>query len=588
MVWLGHRFFPGQGALAEDAGTVAKLEAWAWDAGFFIAGALLGGIVGRLIIKPVNAGLSVIFKGFNRIFDRLTALYGWVIGRFLRLSAIVLLVYGGLLVLTYLGMVRSPTGFIPNQDQGYVLLNVQLPDSASVQRTQEVMYKVEEIVHATKGVIHTVSISGTSFLLSANGSNFGSMFIILDSYEKRRSHETYDATIAQEIQKQCYLQIEDAVIGVFRAPPIRGLGNAGGFKLQTEQRGFVDLDELQKSTDELVQAANQDPRIAGAFTLFRANTPQIYLDIDRTKAQALQVPIQDLFSTLQIYMGGQYINDFNKFGRTWQVQVQADAPFRANADIIKQLKVRNLQGLMVPLGTLVRVENIAGPVMVMRYNMYTSAAVNGSPAPGVSSGVVIQIMESLAEELGISIEWTEITYLEIKAGNVGLLIFGLGTILVYLILAAKYESWRLPLAVILVVPMCLLAAVTGMFIAKLPIDIFVQIGLLVLVGLASKNAILIVEFASQLRAEGKGLFDATIDASRLRFRPIVMTSFAFIFGVVPLVLSEGAGAEMRQSLGTAVFSGMLGVTFFGVMLTPVFFYVLLQLGGRKQEVVEKK
>jgi multidrug efflux pump len=585
-VWLGRTFLAGHWGLpaapgGEDGEEVPKWLSWAVTAAYFTPGALVGGVVGWFIIRPVNAVLGWIFRGFNRLFDGVTALYGWAVGRMLRLSVIVLLVYGGLLFLTYRGMTTAPTGFIPTQDQGYLLVNVQLPDSASVQRTQEVMEQIEGIAKKVPGVVHTVSVSGQSFLLSTNGSNFGSMFVILDDQAKRRDHDRYDAVIAQKIQRQCFEEIEDAVIGVFRAPPIRGLGNAGGFKLQTEQRGFVDLNELQDATDELVREANADRRFAGVFTLFRSSAPQIYLDIDRTKVQSLQVPIQDVFTTLQVYMGGLYVNDFNKFGRTWQVQVMADAPFRAGTGQIKLLKVRNQQGQMVPLGSLTRVRDAGGPVLVMRYNMYTSAAVNGTPAPGVSSGEIIRLMQQKADQLGVPFEWTELTYLEILAGNVALLIFALGTVLVYLVLAAKYESWRLPLAVILVVPLCLLAAVTGMMVARLPVDIFVQIGFLVLVGLASKNAILIVEYAQQLRGEGKGLWQAAVEASRLRFRPIVMTSFAFIFGVLPLVLAEGAGAEMRQSLGTAVFSGMIGVTLFGVFMTPVFYYTLLWLSERK-------
>ena len=339
-------------------------------------------------------------------------------------------------------------------------------------------------------------------------------------------------------------------------------------------------------TDQLVAKANADPHYAGVFTLYRAHTPQLFVDIDRAKVQSLQMPIQDVFTTLQVYMGGYYVNQFNKFGRTWQVNIQADPESRTSADILKQLYVRSRptqgQGQMVPLGTLVRAENSTGPLSVMRYNMYTSAAVNGVPAPGVSSGTVVQEMTGLARELDVPFEWTEMTFLQVQAGNVAFLIFGLGTVLVYLVLAAKYESWRLPLAVILVVPMCLLAAVTGMAIARLPVDIFVQIGFLVLVALACKNAILIVELPTSGISRAKRLHEAAQGAARVRFRPIIMTSVAFIGGVFPLVVATGAGAEMRQSLGTAVFSGMIGVTLFGIFLTPVFFFVLTRFGGHKQ------
>jgi multidrug efflux pump len=595
-VWLGRQFLAGPLGLptagGEDGGDVPKWLSWAVAAACFAPGALAGGAAGWFLVRPVNAALGWVFRGFNRIFERVTAGYGWAVGKMLRLSVLVLVVYAGLLFLTGWGMAHAPTGFIPAQDQGYLLVNVQLPDSASVQRTQEVMTKIEKIARGDPkdrerypgipGVVHTVSVSGQSFLLSTNGSNLGSMFVILDDFARRRDHARYDATIALTLQRQAYREIEDAVVGVFRAPPIRGLGNAGGFKMQTEQRGFVDLNELQGVTDELVRKANADRRFAGVFTIFRANTPQLYLDIDRTKVESLQVPIQDVFTTLQVYMGSLYVNDFNKFGRTWQVNVQADARFRTDVEEMQQFKVRNSAGKMVPLGTLTQVKDVGGPLLVMRYNMYTSAPVSGTPAPGVSSGQAIRAMEQLAGQVGVPFEWTEIAYLEVLAGNLAALIFGLGTVLVYLVLAAKYESWRLPLGVILVVPMCLLASVTGMFIARLPVDIFVQIGFLVLIGMASKNAILIVEFSQQLQGEGKGLREAVLEASRLRFRPIIMTSFAFIFGVLPLVLAEGAGAEMRRSLGTAVFTGMIGVTLFGVFLTPVFYYVLMWFDERRR------
>jgi multidrug efflux pump len=575
----GHLGLPA--APAEGA---SSLQKWLYWGAWCSPGLLVGLVAGWFLIGPVNAVLGWIFRGFNRLFDGVTAAYGWTVGKLLRLSVIVLVVYGGLLGLTWWRVASAPTGFIPTQDQGYLLVNVQLPDSASAQRTDAILSRIDEMARRIPGVAHTVGVSGEAFLTTTNAPNLGTMFVGLKPFEERTPAE-YDAVIAAKLQQQCNQEIDGALIGIFRAPPIQGLGNAGGFKLQTEQRGYVDLSGLQTMTDQLVQRANADPHYAGVFTLYRAHTPQLFVDIDRAKVQSLQVPIQDVFTALQVYMGGYYVNQFNKFGRTWQVNIQADPQSRTNADILKQLFVRSSprqgQGQMIPLGTLLRAESSTGPLSVQRYNMYTSAAVNGIPAPAVSSGTVVREMTRLARELDVPFEWTEMTFLQVQAGNVALVIFGLGTVMVYLVLAAKYESWRLPLAVILVVPMCLLAAVTGMTIARLPVDIFVQIGFLVLVALACKNAILIVEFAEEERQQGQGLHEAARGAAQIRFRPIIMTSFAFIGGVFPLVVATGAGAEMRQSLGTAVFSGMIGVALFGIFLTPVFYFVLMRFGSRE-------
>jgi multidrug efflux pump len=580
--WLALAYLPGHWGIPANTDAMPRWLYWTVAIAAFVPGALSGGLIGWFIIGPVNAILGWLFRGFNRIFDRITAMYGWTVSRSLRLSAVVVVVYVALLVLTVWRVMTAPTGFIPNQDQGYLLVNAQLPDSASVQRTEVIMKQIDEIARSTPGVAHTVGVSGQSFLLGTNGSNLGSMFVVLAPFPERKSPQEYDAAIAARIQAQCAREIEGAVVSVFRAPPIRGLGNVGGFQLQTQQRGYVDYQELQEMTDRLVAKANANPAFGGVFTQYRAATPQLFVDIDRAKVESLQVPIQDVFTTLQVDMGGLYVNQFNKFGRTWQVQVQAAPRFRTTARPLSQFQVRTTQGQMVPLGTLARVQPSTGPLLVMRYNMYVSAPVNGVPAPGVSSGTVIQEMRRMAREADVPFEWTALSYLEVQAGNVALLIFALGTALVYFVLAAKYESWRLPLAVILVVPLCMLAAVTGMLIAHLPVDIFVQIGLLVLVGMASKNAILIVEYARQLHGEGKELHEAALDASRIRFRPIIMTSLAFIFGVLPLVLATGAGAEMRRSLGTAVFAGMIGVTLFGVFLTPVFYFVIEWLGERRR------
>ena len=518
------------------------------------------------------------------------------------MSVIVLLLYGGLLFLTYRNMTAAPKGFIPDQDQGYLLVNVQLPDAASVQRTSAVLTKIERIVlgddtglyrgpAATKGekryegipgVADVLSIAGQSFLLSTNASHFGTAFVVLKPFADRKGkHEEYDATVAARLSRLSGEEIDGALVTVFRAPPIQGLSNSAGFKLQIEQRGFVDLAELQKSTNQVIAEARQAtqpetkaPTLVDVFTIYSAQTPQLYVDIDRTQCEKLGVDMQGVFDTLQVYMGTYYVNLFNKFGRTWQVNLSADQKYRTDERYLKLLKVSNKQGSMVPMGTVATVRPITGPVMVMRYNMYTSAPINGAPAPGASSGQALEVLEAAAQKANVSAEWTEVAYLQQQQGSSAVLVFVLGTALVFLVLAAQYESWSLPLAIILIVPMCILCAVTGMLIVHMPVDIFVQIGFLVLAGLAAKNAILIVQFARQLQQEGKPLREAAVEASRLRLRPIVMTSFAFIAAMVPLLLAEGAGAEMRISLGTAVFFGMIGVTFFGIFLTPVFFYVI--------------
>jgi multidrug efflux pump len=588
----------------EQSHTLLELSALA-----VVVGAIAGGVLGWFIIRPVNYVLGIVFRAFNAVFDKITAAYGWTIGRALRICVLIACVYVALLYATYWSMGHAQTGFIPEQDQGYLLVNVMLPDSASLQRTQEVMHKLDVLALGGElngkhfdpipGVDHTLSVAGQSMLLSANGSNWGSTFVILAPFSKRHSHEEYDAVVAEKLRKLCNQEIDDAVTGVFRAPPIQGLGNAGGFQLQVEQRGNVNLEELQKATDELCRDANADPlhRLIGVFTMFRADTPQLFVDIDRTKCESLMVPVQDVFNALQTYMGGYYVNLFNLFGRTWQVNLMAEGDFRTTSKQVGQLKVRNKLGQMVPLATLATVKSQGGPAMYMRFNMYPTAAVNGNPAPGVSSGDAINLMQGLCNKLGLPYEWTTITFMQLLPAKIGmflvpgailgLFVFVLGAVLVFLVLAAKYESWTLPLSVILVVPMCLLCSVSGMMIAHLPVDIFVQIGYLVLVGMAAKNAILIVEFAQQQRALGLNLHDAAVEACRLRLRPIIMTSFAFILGVVPLILAHGAGAEMRISLGTAVFSGMIGVTAFGLFLTPVFYYSLMYRQARREEAKEK-
>ncbi|HEY2837950.1 MAG TPA: multidrug efflux RND transporter permease subunit [Pirellulales bacterium] len=534
-----------------------------------------------LLSRLLDFSLGWFFRLFEKTFSLATNIYVAIVGWFLRLSLIVLLVYGGLLGLTYFVFDKMPTGFIPQQDQGWLLVNVQLPDSASVERTREVMSRVEKLARATPGVAHTVAISGMSVLLTANSANFGSMFVVLDSFDKRKSPELHGEQIMATLRATYAREIRDAVISVFGAPPVPGIGTASGFKLMVEDRGSLGLPALQKSTDALIAELTKVPGLLGVFTMFRSNTPQLYMDVNRSKVRAMGVSIYDLNQTLQIYLGSLYVNNFNIFGRSWQVNIMADGHFRNEIKDIDLLKVRNNRGEMAPLGTLVDIRSVNGPVMVTRYNLYPAAPVNGVIFPTMSSGQAISIIEQKARQTlprSMKSEWTELTLMQIDAGNTAMYVFALAVVFVFLALAALYESWSLPLAVILVVPMCLLCSVVGVALAHMAINIFVQIGLVVLVGLACKNAILIVEFAKQLHDEGKPLDEATREACRLRLRPIMMTSLAFILGVVPLVVAEGAGAEMRRALGTAVFSGMLGVTLFGIFFTPVFFLVIERLG----------
>jgi multidrug efflux pump len=526
-----------------------------------------------------------LFKAFNWAFERVTDLYGWGVGWLLRLSVVVLVVYVGLLGLTYVGLTRVPTGFIPEQDKGYLVVNIQLPDSSSLERTIEVTEKIEKIALETPGVEHTVAIPGQSFVLNANSSNFGSMFVILKPFHDRHDHSMSADGVAAKIRARLYAEVEEAIVAVFGAPPVDGLGNSGGFKLMVEDRGDVGVDVLQGQADNLAEQANLQPGLVGVVNMFRADTPQLYVDINRTKCKMMGVPLSDVFNTLQYYLGGYYVNDFNRFGRTWQVNVQAEAPYRMTAAGVKQLRVRNAAGEMIPLGTIAEVRDSSGPVLLTRYNMYPAAALNGSWLPGVSSGQVISTMESLAASNlpsdTMSYEWTDLTYMQKIAGGTAAFAFAGAVVLVFLVLAAQYESWSMPLAIILVVPMCVLCAVAGVALARMDINIFVQVGFVVLVGLASKNAILVVEFAREAqKTQHLSAFDATVLASKTRLRPIIMTSFAFILGVAPLVLATGAGAEMRRTLGTAVFSGMLGVTAFGLLLTPVFYYVIERLRSR--------
>ncbi|MBS0261673.1 MAG: efflux RND transporter permease subunit [Planctomycetes bacterium] len=543
-------------------------------------------LAGWYIGLPVNALLAWFFRVFNAGFNWTAELYTRCVGGLLRISILVIVAYFGLLGLTYLAFDRVPKGFIPAQDKGYLLVNVQLPDSSSVQRTSQVMSRIEKIAHESAGVKHTVGVAGQSILLNANAPNFGAMYIMLDTFQQRTPQKLTADIIASRLERRLQDEIQEATINVFGAPPLDGLGTAGGFKIIVEDRGDTGPKSLQTVADGIVNEGRKTAALQGMFTSFRANTPWLFLDINRTQTKSMGVSMSELFNVLQVNLGSLYVNDFNRFGRTWQVNVQAHSSFRNQIEDLQQLKIRSQSGKMVPLGTLASVEERSGPVLIMRYNLYPAAAINLSPAAGVSSGQAIDVAEQLAQR-GLSrsmhSEWTELALLQLDTGNTAMLVFLLAVVLVFLVLAAQYESWSLPLAVILVVPMCLLCSIVGVLAAHLDVNIFTQVGFVVLVGLACKNAILIVEFAKSRSESGIDLKTATLEACKLRLRPIIMTSLAFILGVVPLIIGEGAGAEMRRTLGTAVFAGMLGVTAFGIFLTPVFFYAVRRLTGGRGE-----
>jgi multidrug efflux pump subunit AcrB len=573
------KYLPGIAPeLMEQAG-----DAWPW----LVAAAAL--VAGYFLARPLNRVLVAGFRLFNAGFDYSTGLYTRAVGMLLRVSVVVLLVYGGLLGLTYYGFTQTPTGFIPQQDRGYLLVNVQLPDAASVGRTQNVMRQIEDIALETKGVKHTVAISGQSIVLNANAPNFGSLFVMLDDFGDRTPLGLTGDAIAAALQARFDEEVDEGRVNIFGAPPVEGLSTAGGFKLVVEDHGDGNLRELQDVAWDIVDHGNDTPGLQGLFTSFRANTPWLYLDVDRTHAKMLGISQAEIFSQLQNNLGSYYVNDFNRFGRTWQVNVQADARNRSEIDALRQLKFKNNNGDMVPFYTFARFRLVDGPVLIMRYNMYGAAAINGSATSDVSSRQAIDRMEAAAREKlprTMRTEWTELALLQLKTGSTAVIAFVLAVVLAFLVLAAQYESWSLPLAVILVVPMCLLFSIGGVLLARMDINIFTQVGFIVLVGLACKNAILIVEFAKARHEEGVPRQQATLEACRLRLRPIMMTSFAFILGVVPLMISAGAGAEMRQTLGTAVFWGMLGVTLFGIFLTPVFYYVIQWLDDMRQESSE--
>ena len=536
--------------------------------------------------KPWQHPIRYFFCRFNSGLDVVSEKYGRLTGQLVRMGLLVLVVYGGLMALAAYQFNQVPTGFIPPQDQGYFIVSIQLPPGASLDRTAEVVQEASNKLLNLDGVVNAVGFAGFAGATFTNASNAAAIFPVLDTFENREKQGiSYQELLSN--MRGAMASIKDAFIVVIPPPPVRGVGNAGGFRMMIQDQQGRGLNVLEGATWALAGAANQAEATTSVFTFFENGTPQLYLDISREKAERLGVPVSRVFEALEIYIGSVFVNDFNYLGRTFRVTAQADAPHRLSPDDVLRLRVRNEDGDMVPIGSIATVRDMAGPSRVPRYNLFPSAALIGDAAPGKSSGEALATMERLAQEIlpdGIGYEWTEIAFQQKQAGNTATVAFVLAVIFVFLLLAAQYESWILPLAIILIVPMCLLSSITGLNLMGMDNNILTQIGFVVLIGLASKNAILIVEFASDLEKEGYDRWQAAIQAAQLRLRPILMTSFAFILGVVPLVFASGAGAEMRRSLGLAVFSGMLGVTFFGLIFTPVFYVLCRKLAtlGKKE------
>jgi hydrophobe/amphiphile efflux-1 (HAE1) family protein len=540
--------------------------------------------------RGMEKALGWFFRPFNRLFGWSGDRYSAGVSSVLRKSAIALGVYGGLLVLTGWSFHQVPSGFVPTQDKQYLVAFAQLPDGASLDRTEAVIRRMSDIGLKQPGVRDAVAFPGLSISGFSVAPNAGIVFFVLQPFEERRQPSLSGPAITRALNEK-FAAIQDAFVLTVPPPPVQGLGTIGGFKLFVEDRAGLGYDTLYQTVQGIIGQSYQTPGLGGVFSTFTVNVPQLDADIDRVKAKQEGVLLQNLFETMQVYLGSLYVNDFNRFGRTYQVIAQADAPFRDRAEDITRLKTRNARGQMVPLGTLVKVTETHGPDRAMRYNGYPAAEINGGPAPGFSSGQAEALIARLVNEglpRGAAFEWTDLTFQRILAGNTAILVYPLCLLLVFLVLAAQYESFRLPLVIILIVPMCLLFALAGVWLKGSDNNTFTQIGLIVLVGLACKNAILIVEFAKHKQDAGLSPAQAAIEASRLRLRPILMTSIAFIAGVFPLVVARGAGAEMRQAMGTAVFAGMIGVTLFGLLLTPVFYVTLMKLGLKRKHAPAKK
>jgi HAE1 family hydrophobic/amphiphilic exporter-1 len=535
-----------------------------------------------ILLRPKSGEPNPFFRAFNRGFEALERAYGRVVSGLVRKAGLTMAAFGGIAFVSVMGFGSLPTGFLPEEDQGYLVSGVQLPDAASLERTREVVADINEIFRNTPGIAEWVTIGGNSLLDATVSSNAATFYVVLDPNEERDAPAlSADAIIAS--LRRDFASVVGGVPFVFAPPAIFGLGTAGGFQMELQDQAGLGWDTLQQLANEMVGDGNSQSGLVGLNTTFRANVPQLFVDVNRTQAKRMNVPLEDVFGTLQAYLGSAYVNDFNKFGRTYQVRVQADAGFRLKATDIKRLYVRNEAGNGVPMGALVIVDETLGPQIVRRYNLYPSAAINGAAAPGFSSGVALALMEQMAEEklpLGMSTEWTGISFQEKQVGNEAVLIFALAITLVFLVLAAQYESWTAPASIVFSVPFAILGVVAALMARGMANDVYTQIGVVLLIGLSSKTAILIVEFAREIRAGGKGIVESALEAARLRFRPLLMTTISFVFGTLPLLFASGAGAASQQAVGTAVFGGMLAATFLTVAFVPVFFRVF-QAGGER-------
>jgi HAE1 family hydrophobic/amphiphilic exporter-1 len=539
-----------------------------------------------LILRPQPQKKNILFRGFDAAFRKTESGYATVTKTLVRRAVIVMLLALGLTGLTGWRFTKVPTGFLPIEDQGYLLANIQLPDAASLERTRDVLGQLDRILEKTPGIQDWVSLGGFSLIDGTNASNAATVFIIMTPWEQRADPSLSQVAILMNLQRQ-FSQVQEAIVFAFPPPAISGLGVAGGFQMQLQDRADVGLQELQKMTQEMIRDGNTQSGLSYLNSTFRADVPQLFAEVDRTKAKTLQIPLSGVFNTLQAYLGSAYVNDFNKFGRTWQVKVQADHSYRIKPSDIRQLEVRDAEGQMIPIGTLVKVDRILGPQTIMRYNLYPAAAVTGQASPGFSSGQALNLMEQLARAklpASMGFEWTGMSYQEKKVGSEAILVFALAIILVFLVLAAQYESWTSPAAVIMVVPLAVLGTVLALVMRGFDNNVYTQIGIVLLIGLASKNAILIVEFASEQRAQGKSIPEAALEAARLRFRPILMTAISSIAGFMPLVIASGAGAASRQAIGTAVVGGMIAATIMSLIFTPVFYVVMQKLSeiGKKR------